>query len=289
MTNVQPGWYPDPSGDSDQLRWYDGSKWTDEVTYVDGDGRRTPQRDRRVDAPKRPRSRLLLGGLAVGVVVVLLLGLVGGYMFMGGGGSDSRAERVQASDPSPTSSTSEQPSNTTSKKPEGPGVDGGSLSYALLGDGWGKPSKTPVQELAPSRGQAQTTQQDAPGVDGDWQAQVAVGELGPEFVYEGPADVEKTALLFASTVENKYYSSLQAVRKDQVKKPLEVSGKKAYQVTYHLTFENPPSGFAAKGETVYIVVVDNDPRPSGVFITIPDNKPELRDDATDVIDSLEMG
>lgn len=27
----QPGWYPDPSGAANQLRWWDGSQWTDQT------------------------------------------------------------------------------------------------------------------------------------------------------------------------------------------------------------------------------------------------------------------
>lgn len=29
MAQVQAGWYPDPSGDPNQLRWWDGNQWTD--------------------------------------------------------------------------------------------------------------------------------------------------------------------------------------------------------------------------------------------------------------------
>ena len=28
MTNAQPGWYPDPSGDVTKLRYFDGHLWT---------------------------------------------------------------------------------------------------------------------------------------------------------------------------------------------------------------------------------------------------------------------
>lgn len=30
MTNARPGWYPDPSGDATKLRYYDGTRWTDD-------------------------------------------------------------------------------------------------------------------------------------------------------------------------------------------------------------------------------------------------------------------
>lgn len=32
MTNAQPGWYPDPAGDTTRLRFFDGVQWTDQYT-----------------------------------------------------------------------------------------------------------------------------------------------------------------------------------------------------------------------------------------------------------------
>lgn len=31
MTNAQPGWYPDPAGDTGKLRYWDGTQWTDHL------------------------------------------------------------------------------------------------------------------------------------------------------------------------------------------------------------------------------------------------------------------
>lgn len=31
MAEYQPGWYPDPSGDPERLRWWDGAQWTENV------------------------------------------------------------------------------------------------------------------------------------------------------------------------------------------------------------------------------------------------------------------
>jgi hypothetical protein len=35
MTNVQPGWYPDPN-DADTVRWWDGTAWTAHVAEKTG-------------------------------------------------------------------------------------------------------------------------------------------------------------------------------------------------------------------------------------------------------------
>lgn len=32
MTSSQPGWYPDPAGDTTKLRYWDGMQWTDSLT-----------------------------------------------------------------------------------------------------------------------------------------------------------------------------------------------------------------------------------------------------------------
>lgn len=34
MTQPQAGWYPDPSGDSSKLRYWDGTQWTNDVSNV---------------------------------------------------------------------------------------------------------------------------------------------------------------------------------------------------------------------------------------------------------------
>jgi len=31
MSQPEAGWYPDPSGDTTKIRWWDGSRWTDDV------------------------------------------------------------------------------------------------------------------------------------------------------------------------------------------------------------------------------------------------------------------
>lgn len=38
MSNVQAGWYPDPSGDTTKLRWWDGTQWTDNYTSAQPSG-----------------------------------------------------------------------------------------------------------------------------------------------------------------------------------------------------------------------------------------------------------
>ena len=106
MTEMAPGWHPDPDG-SDQLRWWDGESWTDDTqpapappprssrsaeqsqsTDPSGPAVRQPQFP---DLPtsKTPR-RILWGVIAVGI---LMLALAGTLTFVSANsGSNSTAD-----------------------------------------------------------------------------------------------------------------------------------------------------------------------------------------------------
>ena len=103
MTDMAPGWHPDPEG-GDQLRWWDGESWTDDTQPAPApppSSRRAatspsaavPGRDAEPQFPELPTNRgprrILWGVIAIGV---LMLALAGAITFVGASsGSKSTA------------------------------------------------------------------------------------------------------------------------------------------------------------------------------------------------------
>lgn len=251
-SHVEPGWYADPAGPPSQLRWWDGSQWADRVATAGADRRAAARKSRRL-------WPALVSCVAVGLVVVLLVGIVGTRLLERDGGSSGK-----------------------------PRVTSGSISYTQLGGSWGAPAATDRDQLfTPGRGQKQLAEK----LTGeDLYAEVAVGKLADSvYVESGPTGLQKTATNFAKSVEIEH-ALADPTRKDLVKKPLKVSGRDAYQINYHLDFaESSGDDLDVDGTTVYTVVVDDGLKPSVMAVTVPDNKQELHDDAESVIRSLKVG
>lgn len=76
MTNVQPGWYPDPNK-ADTVRWWDGAAWTAHVAEKTGPA--ASAEPAVTAATKPPRRRLSRRtSIIVGAAAVLGIALVGG-------------------------------------------------------------------------------------------------------------------------------------------------------------------------------------------------------------------
>lgn len=60
---TQPGWYPDPQGPGDQLRWFDGARWTESVI------------SQKSVSAQRTKERAAKGiGIMLAVLAVLIVG-----------------------------------------------------------------------------------------------------------------------------------------------------------------------------------------------------------------------
>lgn len=109
-----PGWHPDPAG-SDQERYWDGHAWTDRLRDAGTEPAEWPPPGNSPDAPSgtkkaqseqatpapTPRQRQLRG-LAIGMAVLVGIGLLAGSFFLGQStrkpDTQVRAEKVAAVD-----------------------------------------------------------------------------------------------------------------------------------------------------------------------------------------------
>lgn len=239
--------------------------------------------------PKKGRG-LLVGGIAGGLALVLIIGAIVGVVLVRR--SHQQAHRSQSASPSataPASPSSTGPSSPpASPAPTGPRVTAGSISYVQLPTPWEPNGQQQFPEFDTKKGQYQYTQRNPPGVEGGWIANIYVGSLSDQFSYGGPDDLESTAGGLASSVEQKYYKPWKTKRKDLEKKKITVNGKQGYEIKFHLDFLNTPKGFAAKGETVLVAVVDSSTGGQGVYISIPDNAKKLEPTFDLVMNSLQV-
>lgn len=240
--------------------------------------------------PPKKRRGALVGGIAGGLALILVIGVIVGVSYARRG--DEPVTKPSTSGASTSSPTSSAPTTSQSTPaPTGPRVASGSISYVKLPEPWmDNPEADNVSEFDPAAGQLLITQREAPGTDGgDWIANVTIGTMAEQFSYVGPEDLETTAVVFADNVEENYYKPWQVTRKDQVKESFKVGDKKGYRIKFHLDFKNAPDDFTAKGETVYVAVIHDDPRPVGVYISIPDSHPKELPTIDKVMAGLQVG
>lgn len=241
--------------------------------------------------PPRKGRGLLVGGIAGGLALLLIVGVLVGVFFVRRGG-DQRADSSPSTSPSAAQSTAQStaPSSTqpASPAPTGPRITAGQISYVQLKAPWEPNDQLDFDEFDTKKGQYQYTQRNPPGVEGGWIANVYIGSLSDQFSYGGPEDLQSTATGLASSVEQKYYKPWKTKRKNLEQKKITVGDRQGYEIKFHLDFLNTPKGFAAKGETVLVAVVDGSTGGQGVYISIPDNAKKLEPTFDLVMNSLQV-
>jgi hypothetical protein len=126
MSDMSPGWHPDPDG-RDQLRWWDGDRWTDDTQPAPAappsarrdapaaskgparpslDGPQFPE----LPADKGPR-RILWGVIAIGVLMLALAGAI--TIITTSSGSDSPLAATDDTGDGATSTTEPEPTVPT--------------------------------------------------------------------------------------------------------------------------------------------------------------------------------
>ncbi|WP_161602698.1 DUF2510 domain-containing protein [Thermomonospora catenispora] len=297
------GWYADPYGTSD-LRYWDGSQWTDATRPADDispfappapslhkGGTTPPPWAPPAPAPaKEPNNAalmaLLIGGGAVAAVLIVLVALFAVGVL---GGDDSG---TTAADPAPTASAplAPTPSTPSATSPvTGTITDReAGVSYAQLGGVWRAapiPRRSVSHQVYGMRqGQTAVVQENYDGRGGSYVSSVYSGSLPDQVPYKDSEDLATATNLFARTVTSAAgphasYPSPHGTQELQTE-PRTFDGHDGYLVKLKLTFPQAQSqGWNFTSETVIVVLIDRgeDKRPAVLWMSMPDSHPHSGD------------
>jgi hypothetical protein len=166
------------------------------------------------------------------------------------------------------------------------------LSYSLMSAPWRKgcPSilNTPVFTWTAGE-HAVAGQADIGGTMINWHGNACSGQLGQQFAYSSPADLEPVTMGVADAVDPAYYSGLQHYRTIETNSAMQVSGHQAWMVTFLMTY--PDAGredLAWTSEAGAVVVVDRGAgrAPAVFYVSVPN---DLGNGTVDtLVDSLRL-
>ena len=108
----------------------------------------------------------------------------------------------------------------------------------------------------------------------DWHGNACSGQLGQQFAYSGPADLESVTMGVADAVDPAYYSGLREDRTIESSSSMLVSGHQAWMVTFLMTYPDAASeGLAWTSEAGAVVVVDRGAgqAPAVFYASVPSN------------------
>jgi hypothetical protein len=203
------------------------------------------------------------------------------------------AHTTRHTTPRTTGSRSPRPKASPSAAPTQEIFDASSgLSYSLLSAPWrqGCPSilNTPVFTWTAGE-HAVAGLADIGGTMIDWHGNACSGQLGQQFAYSGPADLDPVTMGVADAVDPAYYSGLQHSRTIEGSFATQVSGQPAWVVTFLMTYPDAArEGLAWTSEAGAVVVVDRGAgqAPAVFYVSVPNDLGTRTVDT--LIDSLRL-
>jgi len=283
-----PGWYPDPDGSPELVRWWNGVSWSDVATPA---GPGVAVQSSPVLAPPTPAAPAVVQeeeptgpgnrtAWVVGLSVLVLVAVVVAAVFVGRPDS-----RPVAESPGPSA----QP-----LPPAGPTFPRGTvriidedsgISYPYLGANWYEFDPGMQAEVTAMAGQYFVTQDVTPE-GSTFIAQCTSGPLSERLGWAGTPSLQSTTQTVADSVRFNYYPrpNERTVLREE---PRTVDGHAAYLYEFQLAWDAP--GYDASGERAALLLVDvGRPAPALLYISIPNTHAELYGVIDRVIDAVDV-
>lgn len=300
--SAPPGWYPDPAGQPDLFRYWDGQTWTATTSltpsagpppsvaaYGNRPGTQPLDRSSFINPagePRRSRSSAawILGAIALAVVlavVIVVVVIVRPSPTPGGPGLGP--------DPPASSAAVCPPAGVPSASPPaqaGARVSSGKLSYPRLGAPFNAPSWDRRVPFGRDVQHQQATVEEDDSNRPTWVASVLIARLLSGDGFYGP---KQGASVIVTCITGLFYGEAEVNRKELRSEAVTVDGKDAWLVESQLSFDLTADGIMTKGELLIVVVVDTADGEAGLFYaSIPDTSPQFEQPARDALAGLQV-
>lgn len=292
----QAGWYPDPGGQPGMFRYWDGRAWSPTLSPTPYGPQpllnQPPLAVRSGDAPYAPGQveapqRRPFGAWAIIALVIVALIAGGGALLTSGvlnpftptqsapSNPTDFCPKRRVGDPTPTAVQRAQPAGR---------VQGGQLSYPLLGAPWAPPAYEDRVPFGRDALEQNVLLHENYNGRNSWVASVLVGEL---VAGDGFFSPQQGSEIVSKCIMGAFYSDAVLTREDRVNRATTLDGHDAWLLEMHLGFNI--AGLDETGETAIILIVATGEASSSLYYaSIPDSRPDLLATARQVQQQLRV-